>query len=132
MAASTSGPSNGASARHGAAAHRRFVVAGGEDHRQRIRVAEGTERRDRRFARRTRRWSRTTPASRATAAGSDGHVTELTDCPRRRFHDGDVGIVEQVEHGRDDRGVSGHRRRELGDAAAHRRRGHRYVHRPTR
>ncbi len=120
MAASTSGPSNGASAR---TARRR--TAGLSPQAPRIAgSASGSPRAP----------SAATAASRAERvamvvddtsqsrhrAGSDGYVSELTDRPRGRFHDGDVGVVEQVEHCGDDRGVRGHRRRELGDAAAHR------------
>ena len=121
MAASTSGPSNGASAR---TARRR--TAGLSRQAARITGSASGSPRAPSAATAASRAERVSMVAHDTGqsrhrAGADGHVTELTDRPRGRFHDGDVGIVEQVEHGGNDRGVSGHRRRELGDAAAHRR-----------
>ncbi len=120
MAASTSGPSNGASAR---TARRRTAGLS----RQAPRIAGSA-------AGSPRAPSAATAASRAERvamivhdnsqprdrAGPDGRVAQLTDRPRGCFHDGDVGIGEQVEHRPDDRGVRWYRRRELRDAATHR------------
>ena len=65
-------------------------------------------------ARRRRPARATAPAPMATSPSSpSAHAAASTTVTS--------AIVEQVEHGGDDRGVSGHRRRELGDAAAHRR-----------
>ena len=101
IAASTSGPSNGASA---STARRR--TAGLSWHASRIvgsasRSPSAPSAATAASRANASRWSRAMSRQRGDCAGRDRACAQLADRPRRGLDHRDVGVVEQDEHGRD-------------------------------